>query len=82
MPEDGVVRVHRAKSPKGGKVMTAVSGLPGSENELDRALKRFKAALGTGGVREGRMLLLQGDHRERLLAEIMSMGLKVKLAGG
>jgi translation initiation factor 1 len=82
MPADGVVRIHRAKSPRGGKTMTAVSGLPGPEADLDAALKRFKAFLGTGGSRDGRVLFLQGDHRERLLAEVQAMGHRAKLAGG
>lgn len=62
--------------------MTAVSGLPGSDAELDALLRKFKGLLGSGGVREGRTLLLQGDHRERLLAEITRLGHRAKLAGG
>jgi translation initiation factor 1 len=81
-PDDGVVRVHRAKSPKGGKTMSAISGMPGSEADLDALLKRLKAALGTGGNRDGRTLLLQGEHRERIVAELAAMGTKAKLAGG
>jgi translation initiation factor 1 len=82
LPDDGIVRIHRAKSPRGGKPMTAVSGLPGSDAELDALMRRFKGLLGSGGVRDGRTLLLQGDHRERLLAEITRLGHKAKLAGG
>jgi translation initiation factor 1 len=63
-------------------MMTAVSGMPGSEADLEKALKRFKSTLGTGGSRDGRTLLIQGDHRERLVEEIRGMGLRVKLAGG
>jgi translation initiation factor 1 len=82
IPDDGVVRVHRAKNAKGGKTMTAVSGLPGSEADLDAALKRLKTLLGVGGSREGRTLLLQGDQRERLMRELATMGHRPKLAGG
>ena len=81
-PDDGVVRVHRAKAARGGKTMTAVSGLPGTETNLDALLKSLKAALGTGGVREGRVLMVQGDHRERVLAELTKWGHRPKLAGG
>lgn len=62
--------------------MTAVNGLPGSETELDALLKRLKASLGTGGLREGRTLLIQGDHRDRLMTELSSLGHRPKLAGG
>lgn len=82
VPDDGVVRVARAKSPRGGKSMTAVTGLPGAEADLDVLLKRLKASLGTGGTRETRTLMFQGDQRERLLAELARAGYKPKLAGG
>ena len=62
--------------------MTAVTGLPGTGTELDTLLKKLKASLGTGGLREARTLLLQGDHRDRLVAELTAMGHKPKLAGG
>jgi translation initiation factor 1 len=81
-PDDGIVRIHRAKSGGGGKLMTAITGLPGAEADLDRLLQRIKSSLGTGGTREGRTLLVQGDQRERLLAMLRQLGLKAKLAGG
>src|SRR4051812_42219704 len=64
-PDDGVVRIQRDRKGRGGKTMTAVTGLPGDEPTLDGLLKQLKAALGTGGSRDGRTLLFQGDHRER-----------------
>ena len=82
VPDDGVVRVARAKSPRGGKTMTAVTGLPGADAELDALLKRLKASLGTGGTREVRALMFQGDQRERLMAELAKAGFRPKLAGG
>jgi len=82
VPDDGVVRVSRAKSPRGGKAMTAVTGIPGTDAELDALLKKLKATLGTGGTREGRALMFQGDQRERLMAELARLGFRPKLAGG
>ncbi len=82
VPDDGVVRISRAKSPRGGKTMTAVTGMPGEETDLDAVLKRLKATLGTGGTREVRTLLFQGDQRDRLFAELSRLGLKPRLAGG
>ncbi len=81
-PGDGVVRVHRGPSARGGKPGTLVVGLPGSEAELDATLKRCKRRLGTGGTRQGRVLVIQGDHREKLLTLLEAEGHRVKLAGG
>ncbi len=81
-PGDGVVRLHRGPSARGGKPGTLVVGLPGSESDLDATLKRCKRRLGTGGTRQGRVLVIQGDHREALLALLEADGHRVKLAGG
>jgi translation initiation factor 1 len=59
-----------------------VTGLSDSEAALDRLLKQLKQQCGTGGTREGRTLVLQGDRRERLMELLTVAGLKPKLAGG
>jgi translation initiation factor 1 len=82
IPDDGVVRVQRDKRGRGGKTATTVTGLPGSETELDTLLKTLKQFCGAGGTREGRVLAIQGDQRERLVEKLTTMGYKPKLAGG
>lgn len=81
-PDDGVVRVRREKKQRGGKVVTTVTGLPGSTADLDALLKVLKQHCGAGGTREERALVVQGDHRERLVAKLESLGHRPKLAGG
>lgn len=82
VPDDGVVRVQRDKKGRGGKVATTVTGLPGSEPELDVLLKTLKQFCGAGGSREGRTLVLQGDQRERLMERLAALGHRPRLAGG
>ncbi|MGE5594771.1 MAG: translation initiation factor [Hyphomicrobiales bacterium] len=82
VPNDGIVRVQRDRRGRGGKTATTVTGLPGSDAELDVLLKRLKQHCGSGGSRDGRVLVLQGDQRERLVAHLESLGHRVKLAGG
>lgn len=81
-PDDGVVRIQRDRKGRGGKTVTVVTGLPGTDADLDALLKRLKSSLGTGGTREGRALCFQGDHRDRLLVALSSLGHRPKLAGG
>lgn len=81
-PDDGVVRLHRTKSGRGGKTVTLITGLPGSEAELDGLLKVLKQHCGAGGSRDGRTIEIQGDHRDRLQARLEALGHRVKLAGG
>lgn len=82
VPNDGVVRVQRDSRGRKGKTATTVTGLPGSEAELEAVLKRLKQVCGAGGSLDGRTLEVQGDHRERIVAILLEMGHKAKLAGG
>lgn len=81
-PADGVVRISRDRKGRGGKTASVITGLPGTEADLDVLLKQLKQHLGTGGTREGQVLLIQGDHRERLVQALTARGHRVKLAGG
>lgn len=82
VPDDGIIRVHRQKAGRGGKTATLITGIPGSEADLDTVLKALKAQCGTGGTREGRTLVIQGDLRERIVGLLEARGHRVKLAGG
>ena len=82
VPADGVVRVGRTKGGRGGKTVTLVTGLPGGESELKRALGDLKRLCGSGGtLREG-AVEVQGDHRDRIAAHLERAGHRVKLTGG
>ena len=79
-PDDGIVRISREKANRGGKTVTMVRGLPPAD--LEARAQDLKRACGAGGtVRDG-AVEIQGDHRERLLEKLTSLGYKVKLAGG
>ena len=82
VPDDGIVRIQRDKKGRGGKTATTITGLPGDDTALDALLKALKQHCATGGSREGGVLALQGDHREKLLARLLALGYKAKLAGG
>jgi len=81
-PDDGFVRIRREKSGRGGKTVTTITGLPGSEADLDALLKALKQLCGAGGTREGATLEIQGDHRDRVEARLVALGHRVKRAGG
>ncbi len=76
------MRIQRDRRGRKGKTATAIIGLPGSEEQLDDLLKELKQHCGAGGTRVGRVIEVQGDHRERLEAKLIAMGHRVKLAGG
>ena len=77
-----VVRVGRETKGRRGKGVTTISDLPLDENGLAELAAKLKTRLGTGGtVKEGR-IEIQGDHRDRIIAELEGMGYQVKRAGG
>jgi translation initiation factor 1 len=50
--------------------------------ELDELAARLKKLCGAGGtVKDGR-IEIQGDHRDRLVAELCRLGFQAKRAGG
>ncbi|MGE4057030.1 MAG: translation initiation factor [Vicinamibacterales bacterium] len=81
-PADGTIRIQREKKGRGGKTVTIVTGLRGSERDLDALLTTLKQLCGSGGTREDDALVIQGDHRERVKTKLESLGHRVLLAGG
>jgi translation initiation factor 1 len=79
-PGPGIrLRLERRAS---GRVVTAVSGLPGTRNEVAALARDLKRACGAGGtVKEG-VLEVQGDHRDRIEAALTTRDLKFKRSGG
>ena len=65
-----------------GKGVTTVSDLPLDESGLLDLAAKLKQRLGTGGtIKDGR-IEIQGDQRDRIVAELEGLGYRVKRAGG
>ena len=79
---DGVVRVSRETKGRNGKEVTVISGLALDAAALDRLGKQLKAACGCGGTVKAGVVEVQGDHRDRVVAELEKLGWRVKRAGG
>ena len=76
------VRVGREVAGRGGKGVSVITGLPLAGAELEALARRLKKLCGAGGaVREG-VIEIQGEHRERLVAELCSLGYEAKRSGG
>ncbi len=76
------IRVQRTKAGKGGKLVTAITGLEAPEAELRALLKQLKAAAGTGGTVKDGVIELQGDQVAPALAALEKAGYRPKQAGG
>jgi translation initiation factor 1 len=73
------IRLDRRAS---NRVVTVVTGLPGSAAEIAALARSLKLACGTGGTLKDGALELQGDHRDKVEAVLGAAGLRSKRAGG
>ena len=66
--------VVRVELRRWGKPMTIVQGLPKTGRSLDEIAHRLKGRLATGGTAKEGVIMLQGDHRNRIKDELVKMG--------
>lgn len=73
------IRLDRRAS---GRLVTVVSGLPGTFDDVRALARALKAACGAGGTAREATVEIQGDHRERVAAALAARGLRFKHSGG
>ena len=73
------LRLERRAS---GRVVTVVTGLPGTPAEVGDLARALRAACGAGGTVKNGALELQGDHRDKVEAALAARRLKSKRSGG
>ena len=90
-PRDHRVRVRREKAGRAGKTVTTAGPLYLSRPAAAALLAELKRTCGSGGTlattdgpdgASAFALELQGDHAERLVAELEQRGFPAKRAGG
>ena len=79
---DGTIRVRREVKGRKGKTVTTVSGFQIQADELKILAAQLKRCCGTGGSVKGGVIVIQGDHRNPLIAELEKLGFKAKIVGG
>jgi translation initiation factor 1 len=67
---------------KGGRVATVVRGFVGSDDDLAALGKELKKSCGVGGTTKDGEIIIQGDHRDRVVELLTKAGYRCKRAGG
>lgn len=81
-PKPIVLKVGRETAHRRGKGVTTIFDMPLSEAAIKELAATLKNKCGTGGtVKDGR-IEIQGDQRERIIAELERLGYAVKRVGG
>lgn len=81
-PNQQDLRIQATRAGKKGKTVTVITGFQHKPESLSQLLKKLKSQCGSGGTVKDNTLEIQGDHKQKLLEMLTTIGYKVKISGG
>ncbi|MDO4950392.1 MAG: translation initiation factor [Bacteroidales bacterium] len=73
-PRQQRLRVGIERAGRGGKTVTLVRGFVGDDEQLQQLCRQLKQRCGVGGTAKEGEIIIQGDHRARLVELLCQMG--------
>ncbi len=80
-PGQQELRVWLDRKQRGGKVVTLVRGFVGRGDDLQALARLLKTKCGVGGAAKEGEIIIQGDHRDRVVDILTRSGYRCKKAG-
>ncbi len=77
------IRIWLDRKRRGGKAVTIIRGISGTESYRKDLCKMFKSKCGVGGSSKDGEILIQGDQRDKIIALLAERGYSdIKKSGG
>jgi translation initiation factor 1 len=73
-PGEQLLKIILDKKHRGGKVVSIITGFAMKENEIELLAKELKNFCGAGGSAKDNEIVIQGDHREKILQWLVKKG--------
>ena len=67
LPQKQPVKVRTDKKHRAGKIVTLVEGLVMSQSQIEDLTKRLKSHCGSGGSLKEQVIIIQGDHTQKIV---------------
>ena len=73
-PAEQLLEIKLDKKHRGGKVVTLIDGFSMNEEEIEILSKQLKTFCGAGGSAKNFEIIIQGDHRDKVLQWLIKKG--------
>jgi len=81
-PNSQYLEAHFSNKGRGGKVVTVIKGFVGTEEDLKALGKLLKVKCGVGGSVKDNEIIIQGNHRDKIVQILEKENYNVKRVGG